>query len=120
MHPCLIRFRVNEALVDKEFLKYVFNDTNIVAQQVKFNSNSTTIDVIYSYTLKELNIVLPPIKEQRKIVEALKENIAKLDESISHVTAQIADLKSYKSSVISEAVTGKVDLREWTPKTATA
>lgn len=120
LHPCLIRFRVNEALVDKEFLKYVFNDTNIVAQQVKFNSNSTTIDVIYSYTLKELNIVLPPIKEQRKIVEALKENIAKLDESISHVTAQIADLKSYKSSVISEAVTGKVDLREWTPKTATA
>ena len=120
LHPCLIRFRVNEALIDKEFLKYIFNDTNIIAQQVKLNSNSTTIDVIYSYTLKELNIVVPSIEEQHMIVATLKEQIANLDECITQTTTQIADLKSYKSSVISEAVTGKVDLRDWKCKTTNA
>ena len=39
---------------------------------------------------------------------------------IKETSLSVADLKSYKSSVISEAVTGKVDLRDWKCKTANA
>ncbi len=39
-----------------------------------------------------------------------------IDETIDQITVQIVELKSYKSSLITEAVTGKIDLREWKPK----
>ena len=120
LHPCLIRFRVDDSLVNKEFLAYYFNGTNMVLDQVKYNSNSTTIDVIYSYTLKELIISLPPLNVQNEIVTRLNKMVEIIDEMIKETSLSVADLKSYKSSVISEAVTGKVDLRDWKCKTANA
>lgn len=98
-------------MVEKDFVKILFNDTDLIANQVKYNSNSTTIDVIYSYTLKELRITIPPIKEQIAIVEYLQKKTIQIDTSISELQTQIEDLKSYKSSLITEAVTGKIDLR---------
>jgi hypothetical protein len=43
-----------------------------------------------------------------------------LDKAIGELSQSSNDLQSYKSSVISEAVTGKVDLRNWNKKTVTA
>jgi len=120
LHPCIIRFRVDEERINKDFLKYIFNDTDLIATQVKYNSNSTTIDVIYSYTLKELQFALPPIQEQTCIVDFLKGRISQIDNTISELQSQIEDFKAYKSSVITEAVTGKVDLRDWKPSEVTA
>jgi len=37
----------------------------------------------------------------------------KIDEIVSETQLQIQKLKEYKTSVISEVVTGKVDVREW-------
>lgn len=113
LHPCLIKFRVDERVMNKAFLKYYFNDTDFVLNQVKYNSNSTTIDVIYSYTLKELIITVPPIGEQTKIVSYLDKKISVMDKVLSFIKDDLDDLTSYKSSLITEAVTGKVDLRNW-------
>ena len=99
--------------MNKAFLKYYFNDTDFVLNQVKYNSNSTTIDVIYSYTLKELIITVPPIGEQTKIVSYLDKKISVMDKVLSFIKDDLDDLTSYKSSLITEAVTGKVDLRNW-------
>ena len=115
LHPCLIRFRVDESIVNKDFLVYFFNDTNLVLDQVKYNSNSTTIDVIYSYTLKELTMSLPPLNVQNEIVAHLNNIVQKIDEMLKDASSSVSDLKAYKSSIITEAVTGKVDLRGWKP-----
>lgn len=98
--------------MDYKFLEFVFNDSNIVEQQIKISSNATTIDVIYGGTLKEIFLPVPTVKEQKEIVQFLASKIEQIDEIISGLTVQITDLRSYKSSLISEAVTGKIDLRE--------
>ena len=116
LHPCLIRFRVDDSIVNKDFLAYYFNDTNLILDQVKYNSNSTTIDVIYSYTLKELIISLPPLDVQNDIVAHLNYRVQKIDEMLKEASQSVENLKSYKSTLITEAVTGKIDLREWKPK----
>lgn len=113
LHPCIIKFRVNDNIVGRDFIKYIFNDTEIITNQVRYNSNSTTIDVIYSYTLKELVLPIPSITEQRDIVRSLDRKIATIDRAIKEQEHQLSDLKSYKSSLITEAVTGKIDLRGW-------
>ena len=116
LHPCLIRFRVDDSIVNKDFLAYYFNDTNLILDQVKYNSNSTTIDVIYSYTLKELIVSLPPLDVQNDIVAHLNYRVQKIDEMLKEASQSVENLKSYKSTLITEAVTGKIDLREWKPK----
>ena len=59
---------------------------------------------------------LPPLAEQRAIAEFLDEKTEKIDALISELEKQLEELAEYKKAVISEAVTGKVDLRDWKPQ----
>lgn len=47
-------------------------------------------------------------EEQRKIVQHLKVRIGKIEETCSLIEKQIGKLKSYRQSLISEVVTGKI------------
>lgn len=66
--------------------------------------------------IKQLVIPVPPIFEQQEIADYLDNKTSKIDATIQELNTQIEDLRQYKKSVISEAVTGKVDLRNWKPK----
>ena len=55
-----------------------------------------------------------PIKEeQNKIVKHIENEMDKMDLLISKANESIKKLKEYRQSLISEAVTGKVDVRDW-------
>ena len=107
LHPCIIRFRVDERKINKRLLQYIFNDTALIKQQILYHSNSTTIDVLYSYTLKELVLPLIPRHIQDEIIFYLDKKIVSIDAIISEKEALIADMESYKKSLIFETVTGK-------------
>ncbi len=62
-----------------------------------------------------LPIPFPSMKEQQDIVEYIKEFHIKLNSLIGKSTEQIEKLKEYRQSIISEAVTGKIDVRDWQP-----
>ncbi|MBD5352683.1 MAG: restriction endonuclease subunit S [Bacteroides sp.] len=66
--------------------------------------------------IKNLQIPLPPLTEQRAIAEFLDEKTEKIDALIGELEKQLEELAEYKKSVISEAVTGKVDVRDWKPQ----
>ena len=107
LHPCIIRFLVNENRLNKNLLRYIFNDTDMVKKQILYYSNSTTIDVLYSYTLKEIKIPLIPLDEQQQIIDFLDKKCAAIDGIIAEKEALIADMEAYKKSLIFETVTGK-------------
>ena len=58
----------------------------------------------------------PPTSEQRTIASYLDYKVDQIDALISELEHQLSDLKSYKFSLITEAVTGKIDLRDWQTK----
>ncbi|MFU2359606.1 MAG: restriction endonuclease subunit S [Bacteroidales bacterium] len=66
--------------------------------------------------INELLIPTPSISEQKEISSYLKLKITQIKSAISEQEHQLSDLKSYKSSLITEAVTGKIDLRDWQTK----
>jgi len=70
--------------------------------------------------IENLLIPIPPIEEQKRIGEYIGVKGKTIELAINELLSQIEDLKSYKSSVITEAVTGKVDLREWNKQIVTA
>lgn len=107
LHPCLIRFKVNEELIKKELIDYIFNYSTIITEQLFYKSNSTTIDVIYSYNLKDIYLPIIPIDEQKEIIDYLKEKYKQIDKILEEKNKQIEQMEKYKQSVIYEYVTGK-------------
>ena len=67
--------------------------------------------------IKNLTIPFPSIEEQSEIVNFIESRTTKIDQTISETQLQIQKLKEYKTAVISEVVTGKVDVREWKAST---
>ena len=57
-------------------------------------------------------ICSPPIQEQQQIVEHLDKGTTKIDSTIGKETQRIKLLKEYRQSLISNVVTGKVDVRD--------
>ena len=61
--------------------------------------------------VKNLSIPVPISQEQQAIADYLYAKTAKIDKSISDAEKQIELLKEYRTALISEAVTGKIDIR---------
>ncbi len=80
---------------------------------VRAQCNSATLPILNQTTMGELKIVLPPLDEQKQITQLIQQKVSVIKSSVSEIEHELSDLKSYKSSLITEAVTGKIDLRGW-------
>ncbi|MGM9815687.1 MAG: restriction endonuclease subunit S [Lepagella sp.] len=65
--------------------------------------------------LSNVFVLVPPLSEQKDIADFLDAKTAKIDVLISELTKQIDQLSEYKQAVITEAVTGKVDVSDYKP-----
>ena len=66
---------------------------------------------LYFDQFGQIPLVFPPVDEQDKIVNFLDHKTKQIDELISAEGQKIGLLKEYRQSLISEAVTGKIDVR---------
>ena len=105
IHPCLIRFRIDESRIFPRLLKIIFNETAFFQDQLKLKSNATTIDVIYSNSLKELILLLPPLPEQTAIAAFLDCKLAQIDALISKQETLLAKLAEKRTALITHVVT---------------
>lgn len=112
LHPCLMRVQLNETSLLIEYLSALIQDSYLVKTQLSLMSNSTTIEVIYSESLRNTQIPTPPIAEQSMILDYLKRETARIDELAAKIRASIETLREYRTALISAAVTGKIDVRE--------
>lgn len=63
--------------------------------------------------LKKLPILIPDLEEQNALVEYLDNMNSQTEDIIEDLKKQIQNLKAYRQSLIYEAVTGKIDVREY-------
>lgn len=111
-------FRCNEEVMLPLYLFYLLQSP-LYQTQVEMGWSFGTQQNIGMRTLEKILIPVPPIEEQKEIAQYISTKISATESAISAITVQIEDLNSYKSSVITEAVTGKVDLREWNKQNVT-
>lgn len=86
------------------------SDTSRRQIELGASGASSSMQNISQDVLRELIVALPPVDEQRGIVVAaygVRESCAALR---AHVLQHIARLREYRSSLISAAVTGQLDL----------
>lgn len=107
-HVCIIR-PIAELLLSK-YLQYTLNSnlgqTQIALYQTGGNREGLNFEQLKNFLIPDI-----PLSEQQQIVEFLDAKTKDIDELLSKLEAQVADLLAYKSSLISEVVTGKIDIR---------
>ena len=63
--------------------------------------------------IAKYQVPVPPIEEQQEIIEHLDREMARIDALIAKVGEAIEQLKEYRTALISAAVTGKIDVRDF-------
>ncbi|NVK56637.1 MAG: restriction endonuclease subunit S [Alteromonadaceae bacterium] len=70
-----------------------------------------TVESIETEYMANTKIALPPLSEQAEILKKIEEMIAPIDKMVTLANKSISLYKSYRSALITNAVTGKIDLR---------
>lgn len=104
----LIRFRpTNANYITKEFSKYYFNAQMMRTYFVK-EMNLVIRASLSQELLKNLIVLLPSIDEQKAIASHLDRQMDAINELIGLQVSAIQKLKEYKTTLINDAVTGKI------------
>lgn len=83
-----------------------------IKKKVEIISSSTAIPMISQEKLSNFTCLIPPIKEQTSITIFIEKESSKIDQTISKIKKEIDLLKEYRTALISETVTGKIDVRD--------
>lgn len=94
------------------FFAYIF-DSNAHRKQIQTQVKGIKVFSITQGILKDIYSWLPPVHEQDLIVEYLDNECKKISLLKAKQIELIEKLKAYRSSIISHAVTGKIDVREF-------
>ncbi|XAK24967.1 restriction endonuclease subunit S [Campylobacter coli] len=93
---------------EKRFLEYFFINLDN-RKNLKFLYRGLR-NTISKEDLLNLKIPLPPLKEQEQIANFLDEKCEKIDLLIEKTKKQIKLIKEYKTTLINQAVCGRIDL----------
>lgn len=103
---CLLKLNNN---VIPEWIYYYFLSSLVELEIAKGGKKGTIVN-LHLDKIREFQVPLPSIKEQIKIVGIINSKIISLDELKLNVEKQIDNLKQLKQSLISDAVTGRIDV----------
>jgi type I restriction enzyme S subunit len=93
-----------------DFLHYFFNSASFKAQSGLFSTS--TINQLTTGILNNIIVAIPKsLNEQLEIVEFIKSETEIINTTISKIEKELALTEEYKTALIAEAVTGKIDVR---------
>ena len=106
----LIKAKCNPKIMNYKFL-YAFTNSSGYEGWKDSISQSATIENIGADKYNQLKLPVPPIEEQKQIINFIESEEIRINTIITKTQQEITLLKEYKTALISEVVTGKVDIR---------
>jgi type I restriction enzyme S subunit len=79
---------------------------------IVMEASSATLPIFNQTQTKNIITPVPPTKEQIEISNYIRNQESRIETNISKAQQEIELLKEYKTALISEVVTGKVDVRD--------
>lgn len=95
-----------------EYMYWLLN-SSIFDNFIKFIKTGSTINHLYQDVFENFQTPLPDIDEQLKIINYLETETNKINRTFTKIENEIELLHEYREALISEAVTGKIDVREF-------
>jgi type I restriction enzyme, S subunit len=106
---CLIRLDED---VLPEYVLHVLK-SKVVIQQLDLAMVGSTFKRINVDDIRNFSLALPPYEEQVEIVDQLKRVLWKHDALVTKAQSAIELMQERRTALISAAVTGKIEVRDW-------
>jgi type I restriction enzyme S subunit len=107
----IIRFRMNAKYLDSQYTLLAMM-SDYFQSQLRRLSTGSTAEGLKASKLPMLRIVAPPVAEQQRIMDFAGREMKRVDTMLAKVRESIEYLAELRTSLISAAVTGKIDVRE--------
>lgn len=92
--------------------EYYFTLLKVMQPVFQRAANGTTFFEISTWSFENIKVPLPPLPQQKEILDYIRETTISLDQAISRAEREIELMTEYRARLISDVVTGKVDVRD--------
>lgn len=96
--------------IDPRFVQYLLRSSDVRQRLTSSSSITTNLANLSSAALRDLDVPLPPLPEQHRIVEALETHFTRLDAAVATLKRVRAGLKRYRAAVLQSAVEGRLGI----------
>ncbi|HAV5625184.1 restriction endonuclease subunit S [Acinetobacter baumannii] len=103
----------NLSKIDTDFMVYVLWSESYLTQLYSLPSGTKQANLSNSDVLGIQIVVPPSLEEQKDIAKYLKNKLLKFDDMILKAESAISLMQERRTALISAAVTGKIDVRNW-------
>ena len=118
--PCIHQnhvFAIRPFSIEPEWLDLLTRSDYAKFHFYRVAKQSTNLASISSTNIKETPLTIPPKKERHEIMEYVFKKLKAFDVTENKCNGQIQLLSERRTALISAAVTGKIDVRNWQPPT---
>lgn len=98
--------------IENRYLRYFFDSDFFQTQLKVISSKGSTRNYIGLIAQKDTVLCMPELNEQKKISDFIDLKTKPIKESVLNTHREIDLLKEYRTTLISEVVTGKIDVRD--------
>jgi type I restriction enzyme S subunit len=114
LHQRMCRLRFDSDIIAK-FIEFYIG-SNMFQYHVNSTKTDPMIPHITQKNIADFKIALPSNKEILQIISYCNKILESIDNALEKTKSSLSKLKTYRQSIISEAVTGKIDVRDWQVK----
>jgi type I restriction enzyme S subunit len=114
--PCIHQnhvFAIRPIEVEPEWLDLVTRASYAKFHFYRVAKQSTNLASISSTNIKETPLLIPPAKERAEIISYVDRHLKKFELLEQKSRLQIELIQERRTALISAAVTGKIDVRDW-------
>lgn len=110
----VIRIRVNRGVINPYYLVMLLNSDlgKVVVDNISIESTRKRISL---GDFKQVRFIIPSLSEQSDIVSFVELRCRKIDTLIAKAQSMVSLIIERRTALISAAVTGKIDVRDWQP-----
>lgn len=108
----LIRFRFMSKIFEPDYLRFLFQSDSFQLS-VKQNIHGGVNQNIHAEDIKNTVVCAPSLLEQKKIIEYLDHQCSLFENLINKAIYSVKLMQERRTALISSAVTGKIDVRNW-------
>ena len=108
----VIKFDGVSGVIINHYLKFLIMSNQFQNSLIMFASGSTALGIKVQ-RLVYLKALIPSVAEQTEIVSHIDLAIKKIDRIVFKAQTAIEVMKERRAALVSAAVTGKIDLRNW-------
>ncbi len=110
----LIRVRLNESIIDPEFF-FTFTQSSAFHNWKNVTSITATIENISAEKYSDMIVPVPPLEQQRIMMDRLRESGRNIDRLVGNIQQEITLVHEYRTRLVLDVMTGKYDVRQIAP-----